>query len=422
MRLLVLSISLFIFATGLAQSDSLYSNENTFSKDFVKYHIPKGIKLFGVGESTHGSAENNHIRNDLFKELVMRKGCRFLFLEMDYSNTLILNKYVVHNQITVDSAMSAITYWLYYSEEFSELLMWMKDYNSAKKYSEKIRIIGYDFQYPPLIAKGIKKYLQKCGAEAQTLDSLLNPFMEIEYYDDSLSLPLEAYYSRISALEVIEKKACRVHFEEQEVEGFLESHSLTLLKLSITLQATVHQNGFVLRDSLTAVNCIKLAAKLSPDSPVFLAAHNEHISSQEYPYKNGLEFKSLGRHLKHHFDTSYQNVGIDFETGEILARKFKYLGFGVLGNKETKPKVVKVKKPGKKSFLAQVEKAKYVRHFSTDELASAHHQFKNNFLIHSIGAVYFKPITFIPLKPDSFDDLLIFEKSTATKPYRRSIK
>jgi erythromycin esterase len=68
-------------------------------------------RVVGLGEATHGTREFFQLKHRLVRYLVMEHGYRLFGLEANFSETLALDRYVVHGEGSPRDALRGIYFW-----------------------------------------------------------------------------------------------------------------------------------------------------------------------------------------------------------------------------------------------------------------------------------------------------------------------
>ena len=111
-----------------------------------------------LGESTHGTKEFYEIRLLITKLLVKNHNFNTIFLETEWSNGYILNKYI-HSKISIDikillpKIFNKFPKWMTCNKYIHNLLIFLKSWNRINK--KKVYIYGIDCQDIELAKKNV---------------------------------------------------------------------------------------------------------------------------------------------------------------------------------------------------------------------------------------------------------------------------
>ena len=109
--------------------------------------ISENVKIFALGEATHGNKEFQELKLDLFRKVVEEYNCKAFALEADYGGCLIVNQYIHgEGKVTEDDAVKALDFHIYQTDEMRALIRYMADYNKQVKPEEMLSFYGFDMQ------------------------------------------------------------------------------------------------------------------------------------------------------------------------------------------------------------------------------------------------------------------------------------
>ena len=85
--------------------------------------VPESAKIIALGEATHGNAEFQQLKLEVFKLMVKNNGVRAFALEGDYGGCEQVNRYIHGGEGTAQEAAAAIGFSIYRTEEMAELIL-----------------------------------------------------------------------------------------------------------------------------------------------------------------------------------------------------------------------------------------------------------------------------------------------------------
>ena len=154
--LIILVVLLVLFATVTTvylHFGGLSTGKSADPEEFARYvvsvdelTVPPEVRIVAQGEATHGNAEFQQLKLDVFKLLVERFGIRAFALEGDYGSCEAVNRYIHGGPGTPAEAAAAIGFTLYRTQQMEQLIAWMRQYNEAADKGEDIRFYGFDMQ------------------------------------------------------------------------------------------------------------------------------------------------------------------------------------------------------------------------------------------------------------------------------------
>ena len=106
------------------------TGENVNPEEFLAYAepvenitVPESAKIIALGEATHGNAEFQQLKLEVFKQMVKNNGVRAFALEGDYGGCEQVNRYIHGGEGTAQEAAAAIGFSIYRTEEMAELIL-----------------------------------------------------------------------------------------------------------------------------------------------------------------------------------------------------------------------------------------------------------------------------------------------------------
>ena len=108
--------------------------------------IPANAQIIALGEATHGNAEFQQLKTDIFKILVENYGVRAFAIEGDFGGCEQVNRYIHGGEGTAKEAAAAIGFKIYQTEQMAELISCMREYNENAPAGEDLRFYGFDMQ------------------------------------------------------------------------------------------------------------------------------------------------------------------------------------------------------------------------------------------------------------------------------------
>jgi len=280
--------------------------------------------VVGMGEATHGTKEFFNMKAKMFKFLATYCGYRIFSIEATYGGTLKVNDYVLYGKGDVLSAMKAMEFWTWDTEEVKDLIEWMRKYNVGKPEKEKLRFYGFDCQSFKGPTDALVDYVKEF--DKQGLDeflkglSILNDNSRYDFWYLKQDKSSQQIFARIHGIISFTQK----WFHEREnlyISGSgktkyeLARHNIEALSQALLLKEDSDIKSYTLRDSCMAQN-IKWIYDLEHEK-VFAWAHNGHIGKAGQYYFN--KDKIMGAYLNDIFGKAYFNIGFVFNKGSFQA-------------------------------------------------------------------------------------------------------
>ena len=156
------------------------TGENVNPEEFLAYAepvenitVPESAKIIALGEATHGNAEFQQLKLEVFKLMVKNNGVRAFALEGDYGGCEQVNRYIHGGEGTAQEAAAAIGFSIYRTEEMAELISYMRQYNESALKGEDLRFYGFDMQRLSYSMRFLKESCKELEVDTTNLQKLV---------------------------------------------------------------------------------------------------------------------------------------------------------------------------------------------------------------------------------------------------------
>lgn len=169
----LIALSLFLYCGGLGIGESADPNElMRYAGTLSDMEIPEKARVIALGEATHGNAEFQQLKLEVFRLLVERCGVRAFVLEADFGCCEVANRYINGGEGSADEAAAALGFPIYRTAQMAELLDWMRIYNESADAGDKLRLYGNDMQLCADNCRYLMEACQKLGVDTAELIKL----------------------------------------------------------------------------------------------------------------------------------------------------------------------------------------------------------------------------------------------------------
>ena len=288
------------------------------TEEFAKYAKPvsdltvrNGVRVVALGEATHGNAEFQQLKLDVFKILVEKYGVRALALEGDYGCCEAVNRYIHDGKGTAEEAAAALGFTIYRTKEIVNLIEWMRKYNEIAAEGDDLRFYGFDMQR----CEYNYRYLLE-AAKAYAL-----PTSDLEKLWGKSTDGFSVSYTSDQKVKVIEQvKQELLQLNDSTTVQAVHFADVLLQNIAIGKVIDDMSKGVVLRDSLMFVNTHWIMAQEESRGKecIFITGHNGHIERRHDYGKDG---KALGALLFDELGEAYFAIGTDFYKARVSLPK-----------------------------------------------------------------------------------------------------
>lgn len=294
-------------------------NYNVLTNPIIQTHA----SIVGLGEGTHGTSDFTQVKSHIVKQLVGQHGFKNFLLEAGYVECLQIDAYINNADIDIDSVLMRLVSWPWGSQEFKDLLVWMRTYNASVTVDNKIHFYGIDVCINATLNKNSPVYYGN-------VSNLPTISKALEIYNDA-QLSSKRKQRKLSQLQ----KDCDKRYNQHGGE-YLQCTNI-IQSAKSKLYNGGKSTGYRENELFEMVKRIKNS---KPDTEKFILwAHNEHVTQRSNSRK------SLGHFLNKEYKNKYQTIGFDFVKGSFCAVDIDslYQGkkkFGVIFYREAPEKTV----------------------------------------------------------------------------------
>jgi erythromycin esterase len=288
--------------------------------------ILKNVQIVGLGEATHGTKEFFQMKHRMIEFLVKEMGYKVIAIEASYTGCNQINDYIQSGNGDYKSTLGSLGLHVN-TQEFSDMIKWMRDYNSIVTNDKRIKIVGFDFQvnYIGGTFNKIKNYLEKVDlTSANNTDSLFKIVEKIDMgWRAGINLDsCKNKFIEFIGLFAINKGLYAQRSSMDEYNAKFQDLKIIGQSLSIASLTTfkTRNEAVNLRDLYMASNLMDLILNEESKSKFIVWAHNGHISKLEP--QTDQNSKMFGNYLKEAYGDQYYAFGFSFSKGSFQAYEF----------------------------------------------------------------------------------------------------
>lgn len=298
------------FGTGKCADTAEFAK---YARSVSEISIPVQSSVVALGEATHGNADFQQLKLDVFKVMVEKYGVRAFALEGDYGGCEAVNRFIHGGEGTAQEAVAAIGFAIYRTEQMEQLVSWMRDYNATASEEDQLCFYGFDMQRYEYNYKYLLDAAREFGLDTKDLEKLWDA--EKDDFSDA--------YKPDENAKIIEA----VKQELMQLNDSLTAkavHHADVLLQNIAIGTVVNDAGAgnVLRDKLMADNVcwILEQEQARGNERIFVSAHNGHIQRCN---NYGTTGKGMGNLLADKLGEEYFVIGTDFYKARVNLPKGK---------------------------------------------------------------------------------------------------
>ena len=301
---LALGLSFTCMISSLSATTKDYLNA-----DLSQLKVDEKVKIVGLGEATHGNAEFQNLKQEVFEALVKNNGCQIFAIEGDFGGALKVNEYIQGGKGTAAEAVAEMDFAIYRTKQMEELVSWMRKYNETA--TKKLKFYGFDMQRFNNSKEILLSYIKKVD---QT--NLKDYEVALKDLKDRTTLEVSKLKSIEQSLQGLLKKM------DTSKEKYVSLSSETEFDIARQCMVCLTQNIVLEQSGINSVNTRDIYMKSNIDwlvnyekgQCIFINGHNGHITKSN----EGLSYTTMGSLLAQTYGEDYYALGTDFNKGECL--------------------------------------------------------------------------------------------------------
>jgi erythromycin esterase-like protein len=282
-------------------------------------------QIVGLGESTHGAAEELRLKHRTMRLLVEQLGFRSIAWEDDWTTGLLIDDYIRTGRGDLDALMAQMSpQWQ--SREVADVLRWLREYNA--RHNDKVRFVGVEYYFTRAAAyDAVDAYV--ATAAPDRLPELRRHLNEIRPTTPN-AFDWVMTYVKVENKQPFIDHAHRVHalVESLPHRAGDREHALALHNARQIVSFYEHYNlpqppaseSLVYRDTRAAEN-LRWWQELSGDKVVYWAASAHTANAPDLrvvvPGSPDWRWPTVGSYLHRWYGERYLSIGFTFDHGTV---------------------------------------------------------------------------------------------------------
>jgi protein-L-isoaspartate(D-aspartate) O-methyltransferase len=283
-----------------------------------------------LGEATHGTSEFYRMRERITRDLITKKGFRFIAIEADWPDAARVDHYVRHFQYPPSewTAFARFPTWMWRNTEVHDFVSWLRKYNGTVERSERVAFHGLDLYSLYDSIRSVLNYLDELDPNsarvARERYGCLTPWQRdpATYGHAALTGSYPKCESHVVRA-LTDLLAKRQAYAEHDGERFLDAEQNARLVANAERYYRIMYYGsrasWNLRDSHMFATLKNLLAFHGPDSKAVVWAHNSHVGNAEATEMAARGEHNLGQLCRKAFGAQAYLVGFGTHSGTVAA-------------------------------------------------------------------------------------------------------
>jgi protein-L-isoaspartate(D-aspartate) O-methyltransferase len=283
-----------------------------------------------LGESTHGSSEFYRMRERITRELIVKKGFRFVAVEADWPDAARVDHYVRHFQYPPSewTAFARFPTWMWRNTEVRDFVSWLRKHNGTVEKNARVAFHGLDLYSLYDSIRSVLNYLDEVDPQsarvARERYGCLTPWQHdpATYGHAALtgSYPI-CEPDVVRALSDLQAK--RRAYAEHDGERFLDAEqNARLVANAERYYRTMYYGSrasWNLRDTHMFETLKNLLAFHGAGSKAVVWAHNSHVGNAAATEMAARGEHNIGQLCREQFAEAAYIVGFGTDSGTVAA-------------------------------------------------------------------------------------------------------
>jgi protein-L-isoaspartate(D-aspartate) O-methyltransferase len=377
-----------------------------------------------LGEASHGTSEFYRMRQRISRELIEKKGFRFVAIEGDWPDAARVDHYVRHLEYPPSewTAFARFPVWMWRNDEVRAFIDWLRHHNAPLNSTSRVAFHGLDLYSLYDSIRAVLKYLDQVDPHsagvARERYGCLTPWQSdpATYGHAALTGAYPTCESDVVRVltDLLHK---RRDYAERDGERFMDAVQNARLITNAERYYRIMYYGsrasWNLRDSHMFETLKTLLAFYGPKSKAIIWAHNSHIGNAAATEMFSRGEYNLGHLCRKGFGDLAYAIGFGTYTGTVAAASNWE---GPMEIKTILPAIPDsyehvCHETGRQSFLLNLRRS------SLNETGLSKPRFER-----AIGVIY-RPETelashyFQAVLPEQFDEYVWFDETRAITPF-----
>lgn len=283
-----------------------------------------------LGEATHGTSEFYRMRERITRDLIVKKGFRFVAIEADWPDAARVDHYVRHFEYPPSewTAFARFPTWMWRNTEVRDFVSWLRKHNGTVDKSKRVAFHGLDLYSLYDSIRSVLNYLDEVDPAsarvARERYGCLTPWQRdpATYGHAALTGSYPTCESDV-ARALTDLLAKRRTYAEHDGERFLDAEQNARLVANAERYYRIMYYGsrasWNLRDSHMFDTLKNLLAFHWPDSKAVVWAHNSHVGNASATEMAARGEHNIGQLCRKEFGAQAYLVGFGTHSGTVAA-------------------------------------------------------------------------------------------------------
>jgi len=283
-----------------------------------------------LGEATHGTSEFYRMRARISRELIRRKGFRFVAIEGDWPDAARVDHYVRHFETPPSewTAFARFPTWMWRNEEVRAFVDWLREYNGAVPLERRAAFHGLDLYSLYNSMRAVLSYLDdvdpRTAAIARVRYGCLTPWQTdpATYGRAALTgVYRSCEHDVVHMLDSILAKSSEyaLHDGERFLDAVQNARLVANAERYYRIMYYGSRASWNLRDGHMFDTLKTLLHFYGPQSKAIVWAHNSHVGNARATEMSARGEHNIGQLCRAEFGSGAYLVGFGTDHGTVAA-------------------------------------------------------------------------------------------------------
>ncbi len=283
-----------------------------------------------LGEATHGTSEFYRMRERISRELIVKKGFRFIAIEGDWPDAARVDHYVRHLEYGPAewTAFARFPTWMWRNNEVRDFINWLRQHNAATEPEARVAFHGLDLYSLYVSIRAVLNYLDQVDPEAARVArqryGCLTPWQgdPATYGHAALTGSYRTCEPQVvrALKELLEKRVAYAgHDGERFFDAVQNARLVTNAERYYRIMYYGSRASWNLRDEHMFTTLKNLLAFYGTDSKAIVWAHNSHVGDSAATEMVSRGEHNIGHLCRQEFGGSVYLVGFGTNSGTVAA-------------------------------------------------------------------------------------------------------
>ena len=283
-----------------------------------------------LGEATHGTSEFYRMRERISRELIVKKGFRFIAIEGDWPDAARVDHYVRHREYPPSewTAFARFPTWMWRNNEVRDFVNWLRQHNAVTKLEARVAFHGLDLYSLYVSIRAVLNYLEQVDPEAAKVArqryGCLTPWQgdPATYGHAALTGSYRTCEPHVvrALKELLEKRVAYAgHDGERFFDAVQNARLVTNAERYYRIMYYGSRASWNLRDEHMFTTLKSLLAFYGTASKAIVWAHNSHVGDSAATEMALRGEHNIGHLCRQEFGDSAYLVGFGTNSGTVAA-------------------------------------------------------------------------------------------------------